>query len=148
MEIVKRVYPAIAEANIMVIMHSILDHTCLALRPVTMETEGMVEDIIPDIQIPPREQIAVDVLNIKPITHDQKDILISLFDDISIAHERLGQAAGTISSLCKVMNPEQLILIMKCSIQPLIHLSVSPGLFDPLIWTEKKELPEDTMERI
>ena len=42
MEILKRVYPPIAEANIMVIMHSIPDPTCLALRPMTMETEGML----------------------------------------------------------------------------------------------------------
>ena len=59
---------------------------------------------MPDVEIPPREKIAVDVSNIKPIIHDQRDMLVSLFNDISIAHERLGQAMGTMSSLCKVMN--------------------------------------------
>ena len=71
---------------------------------------------MPDEKIPPGEKVAAKVFQIKPITYNQKDMLVLLFNDLSVAHERLSRAAGTMSSLCKVMTPEQLMLIMKSSI--------------------------------
>ena len=121
---------------------------CLALRPATMETKRFLEDLMPEEEILPREKIVANTSHIKPFSYKQKDMIVSLFDDLSIAHERLGCAASTMSSLCKVMDPNQLLLIMKCSIYPLIQLLASPGLFDPLIHTEKKELPDNKQERI
>ena len=53
------------------------------------EVEGMLEDIMPEEDIPISEQMAVEVLNIKPLTCTQKDMIVSLFDDISVAHEHL-----------------------------------------------------------
>ena len=53
-----------------------------------------------------------------------------------------------MSSLCKVMEPDQLLLIMKCSIRPLVQLSASPGLFDAPIQKWKKDLPDDKAERV
>ena len=76
------------------------------------ESERYLEDVMPDEEIPPGEKVAAEVSQVKPITYDQKDMLVSLFDNFIIAHKRLSKAAGTISSLCKVMTPEQLMLIM------------------------------------
>ena len=71
---------------------------------------------MPDKEIPPGKKVAAEVSQIKQITYDQKDMLVSLFNDLSVAHERLSRAAGTMSSLCKVMTPEQPMLIMKSSV--------------------------------
>ena len=98
-----------------------------------MEVEGMLEDLMPDEDILEGVKVTSDVFNIKPLTYDQNDMIISLFDDISVVHEHLACAAGTMSNLCKVMNPQQLMLIMQCSIHPLMHLNMSPSLFDPQI---------------
>ena len=75
-------------------------------------------------------------------------MLVSLFDDLTVAHERLSRVVGTMSSLCKVLSPDQLMLVMKSSICPLVQLNTIPGLFDPLAQKEKKELPDDREERI
>ena len=103
---------------------------------------------MPEEDIPPGEKVAAHILQIKPIMYDQKDMLVSLFDDLTIAHERLSRVAGTMSSLCKVLSLDQLMLVMKSSICPLVQLNTIPGLFDPLVQKEKKELPHDREERI
>ena len=51
-------------------------------------------------------------------------------------------------SLCKVMDLDQLLLIRKCSMHPLVQLSALPGLFDPPIKMEKKELPDGKQDRV
>ena len=33
--------------------------------------------------------MAAEALNIKPLTYTQKDMIVSLFDDILVAHEHL-----------------------------------------------------------
>ena len=113
-----------------------------------MEMESYLEDVMPEEEIPPGKRVAANISQIKPITHKQKDMLVSLFDDLTIMHERLGHVAGMMSSLCKVMAPKQLMLVMKCSVCPLIQLMASPGLFDLLIQKERKELPDDKRKRI
>ena len=65
-------------------------------------------------------------------------MLVSLFDDLTIAHERLGRVAGSMSSLCKVLSLDQLILVMKSSICPLVQLNTIPGLSNLLAQREKK----------
>ena len=53
-----------------------------------------------------------------------------------------------MSSLCKVLNPQQLMLIMKNAVHPLIHLNASPGLFNPPLKKECKELPNNHEEQV
>ena len=106
------------------------------------EVEGILEDIMPEEDIPISEKMAAEASNIKPLTHAQKDMIVSLFDDISVAHEHLAQVAGTMSSLCKVLDLQQLMLIMKNVVHLLIQLNTLPGLFDPPMKKGCKELPE------
>ena len=144
--IISRVYKPINQADILAILWATLNPSCTALRPVSEESERYLEDLMPDEEIPPGEKVAAKVSQIQPITYDQKDMLVSLFDDLSVAPERLSRAAGMMSSLCKRMTPEQLILIMKSSIQPMIQLNTTPGLFDLPAQKEKKELPDHKLE--
>ena len=146
--IIKWVFPTIAEANIITILRAIPDCTCTALRDQSEEHEKYLEEIMPEEDIPEGEKIVADVSQVKPLTYDQKDLIVSLFDNLSIAHEHLGRAAANMSSLCKVMNPDQLLLIMKCSMRPLVQLSASPGLFDTPTHKQWKELPDDKVERV
>ena len=52
---------------------------------------------------PQTEKVAAEVSQTKPITYDQKDTLVLRFDDLIVAHKRLSRAAGTMSSLCKLI---------------------------------------------
>ena len=139
--LISRVHKPINQADILAILWATLDPSCTALRAATEEAERYLEDIMPDEEIPPGEKVAAKVSQIKPITYDQKEMLVSLFDDLSMAHERLSRVASSMSSLCKVMTQEQLMLIMKSSVQPMLQLNATPGLFDPPAQMEKKELP-------
>ena len=103
---------------------------------------------MPDEDIPEGEKIVADISQVKVLTYAQKDLIVSLFDNLSIGHEHLSRAAANMSSLCKVMEPDQLLLIMKCSLRPLVQLSASPGLFDAPIQKWKKDLPEDKAHRV
>ena len=107
-----------------------------------MEIEGMLEDLMAEEEIPEGHKIAAVALNIKPLMYDQKDMIMLLFDDISATHEHLTRAASTMSSLCKVLDLNQL-LVMKSSVRPLIQMSASPGLFDYL----KRKSYQMTRER-
>ena len=98
--------------------------------------------------MPISEKMATEALNIKPLMYMQKDMIVSLFNDISVAHKHLAQAAGMMSSLCKVPKPQQLMVIMKNAVHPLIQLNASPGLFDPPSKKEHKELPDDHAELV
>ena len=146
--IISRVHKPINQADKLAILWATPDPSCTALKEATEESERYLEDIMLDEVIPPGEKVAAEVSQVKPITYDQKDMLVSLFDDSSIAHERLSRAAGTMSSLCKVMIPEQLMLIMKGSVWLMIQLNATPGLFNPPAQMGKKELPDDKSEQI
>ena len=87
--IITRVYPAMEEADVVTVLCVIPDCTCLAMRSQMLEVEGMLEDIMPKEDIPISENMVAEALNIKPLTHTQKDMIVSLFDDISVAHEHL-----------------------------------------------------------
>ena len=41
---------------------------------------------MPEEDIPEGEKIVADVSQVKPLTYDQKDLIVSLFDNLSIAH--------------------------------------------------------------
>ena len=71
-------YPTISEADISVILHTIPDCMCLTLWLATMENEGILEDLMPEEEVPPGEKVATDVLQIKPLQYDQNDMIVSL----------------------------------------------------------------------
>ena len=144
--VIKQVFQTIAEANVITILRAIPDCTCTALNDQSEEHERYLEEIMPEEDIPEGEKVVADVSQIKPLTYNQKDLIVSLFDNLSIAHEHLGRAAANMSSLCKAMDLDQLMLIMKCSVRPLVQLSASPGLFDTPTCKRRKELPDDKAE--
>ena len=87
--IITQVYPAMEEANVITMLHAIPDCTCLAMQPQTLEVEGMLEDIMPEEDIPISKKMAVEASNIKPLMYMQKAMIVSLFNDILVAHEHL-----------------------------------------------------------
>ena len=79
--IISRVYEPINQADLLAILRATPDPSCTALRPVLEELERYLADIMPDEEIPSGEKVAAKVSQIKPITYNQKDMLVSLFDD-------------------------------------------------------------------
>ena len=89
-EVITRVYPSMVEADVKAVLRSIPDPTCLVMRWQTMEVEGCLEELIPDEDILEGLQVVMDISNVKPLMFEQKDMIVSLFDDLAVAHEWLG----------------------------------------------------------
>ena len=89
-EVITRVYPIMVEADVKAVLRSILDSMCLVMRQQMMEVEGCLEELIPDEDIPEGLQVAMDISNVKPLTFEQKNMIVSLFNDLAVAHEWLG----------------------------------------------------------
>ena len=89
-EVITRVYPSMVEADVKAVLRSIPDPTCLAMRPQTMVVEGCLEELIPDEDIPEGLQVVMDISNVKLLTFEQKDMIVSLFNDLAVAHDQLG----------------------------------------------------------
>ena len=86
-EVITRGYPSMVEVDVKAVLRSILDPTCLAMRWQTMEVEGHLEELIPDEDIPEGLWVVMDISNVKPLTFEQKDMIISLFNDLAVAQD-------------------------------------------------------------
>ena len=102
-ETIKLVMPQMADANTECILKSIKDPTCMALRPHTDKTKGLLEDIMLSEDIAYGDTMARMVGDIKPLNYDQKDMIIELFDDLKVAHKRMACVSGRMSSLTKTL---------------------------------------------
>ena len=86
-EVITRVYLSMVEVDIKAVVRSIPDPTCLVMRQQTMEVEGHLEELIPDEDIPEGLWVVMDVSSVKPLMFEQKDMIVSLFDDLAVAHD-------------------------------------------------------------
>ena len=77
---------------------------------------------MPEEDIPEGENIVADVSQVKALNYNQKDLIVSLFNNLSIAHEHIDRAAANMSSLCKVMEPDQ--LLPHCCTPPLHNKTI------------------------
>ena len=84
-------------------------------------------------EIPAGSQILEAVENIKSLSFDQKDLLVELFDDLEVTHDRMARVCGWMSTLAKVLNPSQLILVMKAKIRPMIQLKTTSAFLNTLV---------------
>ena len=89
------------------------------------------------------------VEDIKPLSNDQKDLLIELFNDLQEAHDRMARVCGKLPTLVKGLTPSQLMLVMKVMIRPMIQLNMTAAFLDtPISQTHKKEVPKDRGKRV
>ena len=81
----------------------------------------------------------------EPLTENDKRLLAELFDALEVAHEQLAVACSTLGRLSRMLKSEQLLLILKASIQPLIQMNVAAGFLEPTTTSRQLTLPEDQM---
>ena len=103
-EIIMKVVPQVAEANVRTILHSMRDPKCMAIRPQTEEMEQLLEDLMPPKDIPSGSEVASFIEEIVPLTDNQRNLLIELFDDLEVAHKHLGRSCSALSRLLRMLN--------------------------------------------
>ena len=136
--------PSMSEADPIAVLRTIKDPMCMALHPWMEEVESLLEEFMPDVDIPQGLQVLEGVEDIKPLSTDQKDLLIELFDDLQEAHNRMARVCGKLSMLVKGLTPSQLMLVMKLTIRPMIQLNTTAAFLDTQIsQTHKKDVLQD-----
>ena len=79
---------------------------------------------------------------------DDQELIAELFDSLETAHDQLAMASGLIGRLVRTLKPNQLMLVLKASIRPLIQLRTSAGVDITATTSKPKELPKEQAERI
>ena len=78
---------------------------------------------------------------------DQK-LIAELFDTLETVHDQLSMASSLIGRLARTLKPNQLMLVLKSSIRPLIQLRTTAGVDIEATTSRPTELPEKQAKRI
>ena len=65
-QVIIHVHPTMVEADV-VVVHAIPDCTCLARRPQTLEVEDILEEMMPEEDIPNSGKMAAEASDICPL---------------------------------------------------------------------------------
>ena len=71
-----------------------------------------------------------------------------MFDSLETAHDQLATASDLIGRLAHTLKPNQLMLVLKASVRPLIQLRTAAGADIEAATSRPTELPEKQAERI
>ena len=143
-----KVYAPVTEASILNMVQLVRDPCGLVLCPTTERIENMLEDIMPEEETPEGEEVAHLVQDINPISPEAKDMIVALMDHTAVACHHVGLPAECLLTLVKICTPEQLMIIMKCSIHPMVQVVAAPGFLDLPTKSKKRDLPNDPVERV
>ena len=115
------VIPAMREANTADVLKSIKDPTCLVLHKGSDQAEQLLEEIIPDEEIPSGQSVAGKALKAGNITNEQRELIMELFKVMEVAYDHKARACSCLVRLSKTLNAQQLQIVLQASITPLIH---------------------------
>ena len=90
------------------------------------------------------------VEDIKPLSKDQKDLLIELFDDLQEAHDRMARVCGKLSTLAKGLIPKSTYVSDEIDNKAHDTIKYDCGIPGYTNWPDtcKKDVPQDRGERV
>ena len=80
------------------------------------------------------------------LTKADQRVIAELFETLETTHDQLATTCGLLGRLSRTLNPEQLMIIIKASIRPLIQLNAMAGLDATTTASKPSELPEEQTE--
>ena len=145
--ICKDVHAPIAGTDPKKVLHAMGDPYGLALRPQTEEIENKLELVMPDEDITEPPELLQMIGNINPTSDKAKDTLIAMMDHMAEAYYHVAQAAEQFTQIVHECSTEQLMLIMKYAVRPIIHIESNIGT-EYKVPRRKKDLPDDITRRV
>ena len=82
------------------------------------------------------------------LSGSDQELIAELFDTLEAVHDQLTMASGLIGRLARTLKPNQLMVVLKSSIRPLIQLRTAAGVDIEATTSRSAELPETQAERI
>ena len=141
-------FPSMDTADINIIMNAVKDKEFKVLLPRTEETEALLEELLPENEIPPAADVVRAVRETDTLSGEDQELIAELFDTLESVHDQLATVSGLIGRLACKLKPNQLMLVLKSSIRPLIQLRSTAGVDMEATTSKPTELPEKQAKRI
>ena len=140
--------PTMETAEVDIILQAIKDKNFHILSPRTETGEKLLEELLPSDDIPSASGVIQTVQEADTLSRKDQELIAELFDSLETAYDQLATASGLLGRLSHTLKPPQLILLLKASIQPLIHLRTAAGTELESFTGAPAQLPDDQDERI
>ena len=112
-------FPSLKTADINIIIDAIKDKEFTVLLPRTEETEALLEELLPENEIPSATDVAQAVREIDTLSKEDQEVIAEVFDTLEVVHNQLATVSGLIGVLARKLKPNQLMLVLKLSTQTL-----------------------------
>ena len=141
-------FPSLDTADTNIIINAVKDKEFKVLLPRTEETEDLLEELLPENEIPLAADVARAVREIDTLSGEDQELITEVFDTLEVVHDQLATISGLIGRLARKLKPNQLMLVLKSSIRPLIQLRSTAGVDMEATTSKPTELPENQAERL
>ena len=142
-------FPSLNDADTDIVFNTIKDKDLKVLLPRTEDTEGMLEELLPGDGVATASSVLQKMQDADtPLSTNDQEIVAELFDVLETAHDQLAMASGLIARLARTLNPNQLMVVLKASVRPLIQLQTKAGLDIEAMTSKTQELPNEQTTRI
>ena len=145
-EALSNLTPSMQLADQTTVMRAIRDKCFNTLLPRSDELDQLLEEIIPNVDIPNAPDVIEEAQRGGVISETDQKVIAEIFESLEIAHDQIATACGLLGRLSRTMRPDQLMTIINASIRPLIQLNA----LTPIETTPKTqpELPDDQEARV
>ena len=141
-------FSSLDTADINIIVNAVKDKEFKVLSPRTEDTEALLEELLPSSDLPPASNVVRAVKEADTLSGSDQELIAELFDTLEAVHDQLAMVSGLIGRLARTLKPNQLMLVLRSSIRPLIQLRTAARADIEATTSRPTELPEKQAKRI
>ena len=141
-------FSSLDTADINIIINAVKDKEFKVLLPHTEDTEDLLEELLPSSEMPSASNVVRAVKEVDTLSGSNQKLIAELFDTLETVHDQLAMASSLIGRLARSLKPNQLMLVLKSSIRPLIQLRTAAGADIEATTSRPTELPKKQAKRI
>ena len=141
-------FPSFDNADVDMVFNAIRDKELKVLSPRTEDTEVLLEELLPGDKVAPASSILREIQDADTLSTNDQELIAELFDILETAHDQLAMASRLIGRLARTLKLNQLMLVLKASVRPLIQLKTKAGLDIEATTSKPKDLPKEQATRI
>ena len=141
-------FSSLDTADVNIVANAVKDKEFKVLLPHMEDTEVLLEELLPSSEMPSASNVVRAVEEADTLSGSDQELIAELFDSLETVHDQLAMASGLIGRLARTLKPNQLMLVLKASIRPLIQLRTAAGADIEATTSRPTELPKKQAERI
>ena len=135
-------------AKISTVTRAIRDKCFNILLPRLNELDQVLEETLPTEEVPSAPSVIQSAQRVETLTDADQRVIVDLFETLETTHDQLATACSLLERLSRTLKPEQLMIIIKASIRPLIQLNTAARLDATAAASKLSELPEEHTEMV